>query len=116
MLLHAEHTDDQALSGKAAERAGDWNDALSQYEAALLQASEAGDFPRAVQLLRAIGRLHFERGDYNRAVELFRVSLAQAEAAGDTLQTAKALNCLGVVEQFRGRVQAAQDMYTLAAK
>ena len=116
MLLHADNLQDLVSSGYDAERAGEWTDALNQYEAALVRASATEDFPRAAELLRAIGRLHFERGDYERAAEVFRSSLTHAETVGDTGQTAAALNCLGVVEQFRGRMEAAEEMYKLAGR
>src|SRR5215510_14446381 len=109
MLLHADNLADLVASGYDAERMGEWTHALNQYQAALLRASEVEDFPRAAELLRAIGRLHFERGDYHRAGDVFRSSLRQAEVAGETGQTAAALNCLGVVEQFLGQMTAAEE-------
>lgn len=103
-------------SGRDAERSGEWTGALTQYTSALLQASDSGDFARAAELLRAIGRLHFERGDHQRAAEVFNASLAQAEAVHDTAQTAASVNCLAVVEQFRGRVDVAEQLYTRAGQ
>ena len=99
-----------------AERIGDWNSALDQYESALLNANATGDFPRAADLLRAIGRLHFERGEYERALDLFQQSLTQAETSGSAAQKGAAFNCLAVVEQFIGNIAGAEQHYRAAAE
>ena len=113
MLLETDNR--PATPVKDAERAGEWSDALRQYEQALQQANARGDFPRAAELLRSIGRLYFERGDYQRASEVFERSLAHAESAGDAVQKGAALNCLAVVEQFRADVERAEQHYRQAA-
>ncbi len=99
-----------------AERLGEWSAALAQYENALLQANERGDFPRAADLLRSIGRLHFERGEYARALEVFERSLTHARRLGNAAQMGAALNGMAVVEQFLGNVEAAEMHYTEAAR
>lgn len=114
-MLRTANLEELTASGRDAERSGAWSDALAQYEAALSRVSEEGDFPRAAGLLRAIGRLHFERGDYERATDAFQLSLTRAEAAGDVGQTAAALNCRGVVAQFRGNMEDAETLYARAA-
>ncbi|MEX2284721.1 MAG: HD domain-containing phosphohydrolase [Gemmatimonadota bacterium] len=114
MLIQEDEIQGLVASAHDAERSGEWTDALSQYKAALLQASSNGDFPRVAELLRSVGRLHFERGDYERASESFRASLRRAEEANETSQIASSLNCLGVVEQFRGRVESAEQLYKRA--
>ena len=111
MLVQREEFESLISSGTDAERCGEWADALNQYSAALARANEAGEFPRACDLLRAIGRLHFVRGDYDRAAEVFDLSLEQASRIEDRSHTAAALNCRGVVEQFRGHMEAAQVYY-----
>lgn len=115
MLLQAGSLDELIESGQGAERSGDWDEAIAHYQAALVAAAANDDFARAATVLRAIGRLHFERGDYDRAAEAFTLSLQRAEAAGDVGQTAAALNCSGVVEQYRGRIEAAAHLYAQAA-
>lgn len=114
MLLDTDNRSTVVGSFTDAERTGEWNTALRQYEGALQQANVRGDFPRAAELLRSIGRLYFERGDYERASQVFEESLAQAEVIGSLVQKGAALNCLGVVEQFRGNVEAAQRQYETA--
>jgi HD-GYP domain-containing protein (c-di-GMP phosphodiesterase class II) len=116
MLLETDNRHNPVTGFTDAERIGEWSSALSQYESALHQAIVSGDFPRAADLLRSIGRLHFERGDYDRAVEVFRQSLSLAEGTGNAVQRGAALNCLGVVEQFRADVDAAQEHYKTAAE
>jgi HD-GYP domain-containing protein (c-di-GMP phosphodiesterase class II)/Tfp pilus assembly protein PilF len=115
MLIEAESSQRRAPDIADAERTGEWGTALAQYESALLSANTRGDFPRAADLLRAIGRLHFERGDYRRALHVFAQSLTQAEATGNAAQTGAALNCMGVVEQFLGEVDTAEGHYRAAA-
>ncbi len=114
MLLDTDNRTGLLASFTDAERAGEWNTALKQYENALRQANARGDFPRAAELLRSIGRLYFERGDYERATQVFTESLEQAEIIGSLVQKGAALNCLAVVEQFRGNVDAAQQHYQTA--
>jgi HD-GYP domain-containing protein (c-di-GMP phosphodiesterase class II) len=115
MLLETDSFPQPLVPGADAERIGEWNDALRQYEAALQQASALGDFPRAADVLRSIGRLHFERGDYGRAAEVFERSLQHAERADHAGQKGAALNCMGVVEQFQANVAAAEQHYQQAA-
>ncbi|HEY0304851.1 MAG TPA: HD domain-containing phosphohydrolase [Longimicrobiales bacterium] len=114
MLLDTDNRQGPLASFTDAERIGEWNTALTQYENALQQANARGDFPRAAELLRSIGRLYFERGDYERATQVFEESLQQAEIIGSLVQKGAALNCLAVVEQFRGDVDAAQQHYETA--
>ena len=114
MLIHEDEIQDLVAAAHDSERSGEWNDALDQYKAALMQASTNGDFPRVAELLRAVGRLHFERGDYDRAAESFRASLRRAEEVNAPGQIASSLNCLGVVEQFQGKVESAEDLYKRA--
>src|SRR5688500_8649803 len=116
MLLETDSRPSPIAAVADAERLGEWNSALTQYQNALQQAHACVDFPRAAELLRSIGRLHFERGDYERAAEVFRQSLTLAETAGTPAQRGAALNCLGVVEQFRADIDAAQDHYRDAAE
>ncbi len=115
MLLDTDNQQSSPTAFTDAERTGEWSTALRQYENALQQANARGDFPRAAELLRSIGRLYFERGDYERAAEVFAESLAQSEITGSLVQRGAALNCLGVVEQFRANIDAAQQHYETAA-
>jgi HD-GYP domain-containing protein (c-di-GMP phosphodiesterase class II) len=115
MLLDTDNRPASRTAFTDAERTGEWSTALRQYESALQEASARGDFSRAAELLRSIGRLHFERGDYERAADVFGKSLAQAEITGSVTQTGAALNCLGVLEQFRANIEAAQQNYEKAA-
>jgi HD-GYP domain-containing protein (c-di-GMP phosphodiesterase class II) len=116
MLLETDKPRDLLSTLSDAERIGEWDAALRGYESALIAANARGDFPRVADLLRSIGRVHFERGDYERAAEVFGKSLAQAEACGTSSQCGAALNCLGVVEQFQGRIDAAEAHYRAASQ
>lgn len=116
MLLQPVTSEESGASGEDAERSGNWDEALAQYEAALQKVTAQGDFPRASTLMRAVGRLHFERGNYDLAAASFQNALTQAESGGDIAQTAASLNGLGVVEQFCGRVDAADAYYQQAGQ
>jgi len=90
-------------SAQAAEGAGDWDAALALFESALEGASEEPNAARSCELLRCIGRVHFERGAYERASELYQASLATAQAAGLHQETAAALNAIATTGRLRGR-------------
>ncbi len=98
-------------TAQAAEIAGDWNEALAYYEAAL-EAPAAGEDPASsAELLRCIGRVHFERGAYDRASEHYQASLATAQAAGLHEETAAALNGMASTARMRGRLDVAESLY-----
>lgn len=101
-------------SARAAERAGIWDEALAQYEAAFARVAAHGDARIAANLLRWIGTIHRERGDLELAAELYEASLAIAEANGLAEPGASALNCLGVIAQYRGQLESAEQIYLQA--
>ncbi len=103
-------------SAHAAESAGDWDEAISLYESALEASADAEDPVRSAELLRCIGRVHFERGAYDRASELYQASLATAQAAGLHQETAAALNGIASTAQMRGRLDVAESLYGQAER
>ncbi|MBI4541249.1 MAG: tetratricopeptide repeat protein [Gemmatimonadetes bacterium] len=103
-------------AAREAERVGDWDEALAGYSEALSHVCANGDGRRAPELLRWIGRIHFERGDYEGALEAFQASLAKAQASGQREPVAAALNCMAVVQQFRGRMDLVEPLYAQAAQ
>jgi putative nucleotidyltransferase with HDIG domain len=98
-------------SGKTAERAGNWDRALEEYEAAFSLVTVEGDARSAADLLRWIGTIHRERGDLELATDLYEASLAIAEANNLPDTTAAVLNCLAIVEQYRGNLERAEKLY-----
>lgn len=103
-------------SAKAAESAGDWDEALGLYESALEAAAAEESPARSAQLLRCIARVHFERGAYDRASEHYQASLATAQAAGLHNETAAALNGMASTAQMRGRLDMAESLYGQAER
>lgn len=95
---------------RAAEVAGNWDEALSIYETALAESRSLGGAPVA-ELLRKIGLVHYYRGDFDAAGALFRQSKETAEAGGLTDQLAAAKNCLGIVHQALGQLEFAETLY-----
>ncbi|HSL70820.1 MAG TPA: tetratricopeptide repeat protein, partial [Longimicrobiales bacterium] len=88
-------------SARTAEQSGAWDDALEGYRAAIARI-HAGEQPdQGPQVLRWIGRVHFERGQYDEAHAAFEASLVNAQALGLRKHAASALNGMAVVEQFR---------------
>src|SRR6266550_1861502 len=99
---------------KAAERAGDWTDALEHYEAAFALLPSEGDARKTAEVLRWIGAVHRQRGDIELATEIYDASLEIARLNGMNDQVAYAMNCLAIVEQQVGRVDAAERQYRKA--
>jgi putative nucleotidyltransferase with HDIG domain len=101
--------------GKAAERAGEWEEARRAFDAAFLELTPAHGAERAAELLRWIGTVFRNRGDLECATELYEASLAVAEASSLSYHIASALNCLAIVSQFRGHVDEAETLYNRAS-
>ncbi len=103
-------------SAHEAHRTGAWDEAVAGYEAALQLLRDGEDLAGRADILRQIGRVHFERGDLDRAREMFESSRQAAESAGVGAQTARALNWLGIVAMTRGSHATAVDFYLSARK
>jgi putative nucleotidyltransferase with HDIG domain len=101
-------------SARAAERAGDWEEALERYGAAYASLDDRDDAGRAAELLRWIGTVHRQRGSLELATESYEASLAAADVAGLREHVAAALNCLGIIEQQLGRLDSAGSFYARA--
>jgi putative nucleotidyltransferase with HDIG domain len=113
--------DDQELplsalidSARAAEQSGAFEDALAGYRAAIDRIQRGVHAEWAPQVLRWIGRVHFERGEYDEAHAAFESSLVSAQKLGLRSDAAGALNGMAVVEQFRGRLDVAEALYARA--
>jgi putative nucleotidyltransferase with HDIG domain len=101
-------------AARAAERTGDWDQALTHYEAAFARLGREGDARLCANLLRWIGTVHRQRGDHVLASELYEASLAVAELNALDDATAHALNCQAIVEQYRGHLDVAEELYLRA--
>lgn len=97
-------------TAESARRAGEWDEALAQFEVALQLVPEE-DVGRTADIWRSVGKIHFERGATDRAERMFRASLSLAEEHGLPQSEAFSLNCLAIVEQFSGRTESAESCY-----
>ena len=104
-------TAERVSAARAAERAGEWEAALTHYESAFASLIAGGSAGDAADLLRWMGSVHRVRDDAERALEAYEASLAIAECAGLPVQIASALNCLGVLVQFQGQSDLAESYY-----
>jgi putative nucleotidyltransferase with HDIG domain len=101
--------------GRAAERAGAWDDAHRAYDAAFVRLRPEHGAERAVELLRWIGTVFRNRGELENATELYEASLAVAELNDFPYHVASALNCLAIVSQFRANIDEAEQLYRRAS-
>src|SRR5215204_7722863 len=84
-------------AARRAELAGEWNDAEQGYTDALRRI-QAGEQPeRGPEVLRWLGRVHFERGEYEQAGIAFESSLVAAQRLNLRKECASALNAMAVV-------------------
>ncbi len=97
-----------------AERAGAWNEAEQRYTEALRRIQSGEHTERGPEVLRWLGRVHFERGEYEQAAVAFQSSLVAAQRLNLRKQCASALNALAVVTQFRGILDVAEALYERA--
>ncbi len=101
-------------AARRAELAGEWTDAERGYTDALRRI-QAGEQPeRGPEVLRWLGRVHFERGEYEQAGIAFESSLVAAQRLNLRKECASALNAMAVVAQFRGTLDVAEAMYERA--
>ena len=102
-------------AARAAETSGQWDDALSMYEAALERFRVDGGEPVA-ELLRKIGLVHYYRGSFEMAFALFERSKTTATACGSVSHIAAANNCLAIVHQSLGQLDIAEILYEEAQR
>ena len=99
---------------RRAELAGEWTDAERGYTEALRRI-QAGEQPeRGPEILRWLGRVHFERGEYEQAGVAFESSLVAAQRLNLRKECASALNAMAAVAQFRGTLDVAEALYERA--
>lgn len=101
-------------AARRAELAGEWSEAEQSYTEALRRI-QAGEQPeRGPEILRWLGRVHFERGEYEQAAAAFESSLVAAQRSNLRKECASALNAMAVVAQFRGTLDVAETLYERA--
>ncbi|HSJ32962.1 MAG TPA: hypothetical protein VK933_16090, partial [Longimicrobiales bacterium] len=105
-------TAERVAAARAAERVGEWDAALAQYESAFAALGAGGTAAEAADLFRWIGSIHRMRGDGESAQEAYEASLTIAECASLPFQVASAYNCLGIQAQTLGEPDRAESYYT----
>src|SRR5215210_6592517 len=96
------------------DRAGNWPEALVEYDKALLRLRQGGGPHTAAEIFRRVGKVHWGTGNFELAEEAFLTCIAISEASQllDTL--AAGLNSLAVVTQFTRGSQEAEALYLRA--
>lgn len=101
-------------AARRAELAGDWTDAERGYTDALRRI-QAGEQPeKGPEVLRWLGRVHFERGEYEQAGVAFESALVAAQRLNLRNDAAAALNSMATVAQLRGTLDVAEALYQRA--
>ena len=113
-MLQANGAVEKLTAAREAEQQGDWDIAMSQYLRGLEEARASKQSDKAVKILLALGRVHFERGEYDNANHRFLECLALARTISDDRNSASALNSMAVVAQFRGQLEVAEPLYVQA--
>jgi tetratricopeptide (TPR) repeat protein len=110
-------SDGQSLSlmlerARAAEQAGNWDEALTAYA----YASEITRSRSAAssQLLRRMGEVQCRRGQFNDAEMLLNIAQQAAEEQGDHTASVMASESLGTLAHSRGDLQSALEFYQSA--
>ena len=78
-------------AARRAELAGEWNDAEQGYTDALRRIQGGEQPERGPEILRWLGRVHFERGEYEQAGIAFESSLVAAQRLNLRKECASAL-------------------------
>jgi putative nucleotidyltransferase with HDIG domain len=96
------------------DRAGNWPQALIEYDKALFRLRSGGGPHTAAEIFRRIGKVHWASGNFDLAEEAFITCIAISEA-NELLDTlAGGLNSLAVVTQFTHGSQEAELLYVRA--
>lgn len=102
---------DWIAAGEKAERAADFEEALTAYESAFRLLGKEGSAVHAAELFRWIGRVRRYRGELELALEAYETSRAIAEAASEIGHVASAINCQAIIAQLRGNMEEAATLY-----
>ena len=94
--------------GLVQHRRDRYEEALTEYQAALDMAERAGDRARQWSLLMNMGVVFQERGDLSRAIEHYERALRLSEVLGDRGGVLKNCNNLGNIYRYLGELQKAR--------
>lgn len=106
--------DAQNNLGILAEQLGDWQGAISSYQAALEVNQQSGRRRAAAMSRLNLGAAHLQLGEPAAALPLLEQATAEAHAVGDTLHEIMALRWLGRALTRLGRFETAEDALSRA--
>jgi putative nucleotidyltransferase with HDIG domain len=99
---------------RARERAGALPEAIERYQAAIVEAEQAGDERVLAEALRRLAVVRHRRGESAAARTLCGRSRDVAERGGDALLAAEALNTLGGLDLMTGALEEARASFRRA--
>jgi tetratricopeptide (TPR) repeat protein len=106
----------KSMLGLTYHETGDYDTAMSIYEAVLGRAEELGDKSGIGNSLNSIGIIHHEKGDYSRALDSYTRAFEILKEIGDEREMAALLSNIGVVYSLKGDLGEALDYYQRAFK
>jgi tetratricopeptide (TPR) repeat protein/class 3 adenylate cyclase len=120
-LNRAIELDDNLLKAKSMlgltyQETGDYETAMSIYEAVLVQAEELDDKSGIGNSLNSIGIIQHEKGKYNEALDYYTRAFEIHKEIGDKREMAALLSNIGVVYSLKGDLGKALDHYQRALK
>lgn len=101
---------------RAAERLGEFDDALRWYEHALEITDRQTNVAAVTDLKRWIGTVRRHKGDLDGAAHYYRESLQLAQQYDLLPQLASISNCLAILAQLRGHMAEAEHLYGQAGE
>jgi tetratricopeptide (TPR) repeat protein len=96
-----------ARIGRIYRLTGDYDQATTAFDRALVQFREASDRRGVASTLDDVGRMYWLKGTTDEALRLYRDALAIRRELGDRRSLAVSLHNLGVLEEERGEIQGA---------
>ena len=102
---------DMLRRGRAEDRAGRLDDAVTSYEQAVRLGETSGERAVVVEALRRLGVVYHRRNEPERAENLCRRSQREAVDLGDLVLAGEALNTLAGFEFESGEIARARGIY-----
>lgn len=102
---------DLIAAAEAAQRKGEWAEALEAFERAFALAATDGPAETLASILRSLGHIRRNRGELELAAELYEAGLAVADLNGCAALGVACSNGLAAVEQLSGRPEEAETLY-----
>ena len=102
---------DLIAAAEAAQRKGEWSEALAAFEQAFGLAAAGGPAETVASVLRSLGHIRRNRGELEQASELYEAGLAIADLNGCAGIAVACVNGLAAVQQLSGHPEEAETLY-----